>query len=251
LFYSGGVARLDDIHVIWRQTKIVSEGIGGEPGGAIVISPDFKYLFISAGDRQEFTPVQQLSNTVGKIVRIGLDGSIPTDNPFTTTADAAPEIWTLGHRNAYGLAFDANGELWEHEMGPLGGDEFNLLEPGGNYGWPNVSWGDNYDGTPITKPSPNDGYVAPAYYWTPAIAPAGMFFYHGGPFAAWNGEAILGGLQSHGIVRVAVDGKTASEVGRIALGARIRDVTEGPDGNIWVLEDTPTGRVIRLTPVYG
>ncbi|WP_236697363.1 PQQ-dependent sugar dehydrogenase [Sphingomonas sp. Leaf357] len=246
-----GGAQLTDVSVIWRQTpKIVSFPGSGEPGGRLAFSPDGIYLFVTAGDRQEFTPVQSLTNTLGKIIRIYPDGSIPSDNPYVGRGDALPEIWTLGHRNAYGLAFDAAGQLWENEMGPMGGDEFNLIQRTGNYGWPNVSYGDNYGGAPLPKPATGDGYAASAVWWTPVIAPSGMIFYTGTTFGDWRGDAIISGLQSKGLVRVRVTGTTASEVQRIDLGARIRSVTQGPDGALWVLEDQPSGRLLKLTPVF-
>lgn len=248
---ANGGAQLVDAAVIWRQTpKIVSFPGSGEPGGRMAFSPDGTYLFVTAGDRQEFEPVQSLANTLGKIIRIYPDGSVPSDNPYVGRIDALPEIWTLGHRNPYGLAFDAVGQLWENEMGPMGGDEFNLIQRTGNYGWPNVSYGDNYGGAPITKPAGGDGYAASAYWWTPVIAPSGMIFYAGTMFGDWCGDAIISGLQSKGLVRVRVTGATASEVQRIDLGARIRSVTQGPDGAIWVLEDQPGGRLLKLTPVF-
>lgn len=247
---ASGLPSISDATVIWRQVpKIVSHPGSGEPGGRMTFSPDGRYLFIAAGDRQEFEPVQSLENTLGKIVRIYPDGTIPADNPFVGTSGAQPEIWTLGHRNPYGLAFDAAGQLWEHEMGPKGGDEFNLIQRGSNYGWPNVSYGDNYVGPLITKPAPGDGFAASAYWWTPVIAPSGLIFYSGDMFADWRGDAIISGLQSKGLVRVRVSGESAAEVQRLDFGQRIRSVTQAPDGAIWVLEDQPSGRLLRLTPL--
>jgi glucose/arabinose dehydrogenase len=236
---------LTGLSVIWRATPATT---GGQLGARLAFSPDGKYLFVSTGERQQGTPAQDLSGTLGKIVRLYPDGSVPPGNPFAGTAGARPEIWTLGHRNPYGLAFDATGRLWEHEMGPMGGDELNLIEPGKNYGWPNVSNGSNYDGTDIPDHKPGDGYQAPAISWNPVIAPAGLIFYSGNLFVGWQGQAIIGGLVSQGIVRVRIDGETGSEVQRIGLGARIREVEQGPDGAIWVLEDAPTGRLVKLTP---
>lgn len=235
--------------VIWRQRpKIVSLPGSGEPGGRMAFSPDGTYLYIAAGDRQEFDPAQQYDNTIGKIVRIFPDGTIPADNPFVTRAGALPEIWTLGHRNPYGLTFNAAGQLWSHEQGPLGGDEFNLVQPGNNYGWPNVSYGNNYDGSLISKPAAGDGYAASALFWTPVVAPSGMIFYSGGLFADWRGDAIVSGLQSKGLIRVRTSSSTATEMQRIDLGARIRAIAQAPDGAIWVLEDQPSGRLLKLTP---
>ncbi|HVJ03802.1 MAG TPA: PQQ-dependent sugar dehydrogenase [Sphingomonas sp.] len=237
--------RLGSVTVLWRQTPKVSDT--GQYGGRIAFAPDGK-LFVTAGDRRQVNQVQAMGNTLGKIVRLNDDGSVPADNPFAATAGARPEIWSLGHRNPYGLAFDAAGQLWETEMGPLGGDEFNLIVRGGNYGWPNVSNGSNYDGSPIPDHAPGDGYVAPLTWWTPVIAPGGMAIYTGNLFADWRGDAIIAGLVSQGLVRVRFTTGSASEVQRIALGRRIREVEQGPDGALWVLEDTATGRLLRLVP---
>jgi glucose/arabinose dehydrogenase len=243
-------SRIVGAKVIWRQVpKIVSyPPSNGEEGGRMAFSPDGRYLFIAAGDREEFQPVQSLANTLGKIVRIFPDGTIPTDNPFATKAGARPDIWTSGQRNPYGLAFNAAGQLWEHEMGPKGGDEFNLIKPRLNYGWPNVSYGDNYVGPLITRPAYGDGYARAAAWWTPVIAPSGMIFYRGDLFSDWNGDAIITGLQWHGLVRVRVTFETATEVQRLPLGHRIRAIAEASDGALWVLEDAPSGRLLRLTP---
>ncbi|MFS0735609.1 PQQ-dependent sugar dehydrogenase [Sphingomonas sp. 1P06PA] len=239
---------LSSSDVIWRQTKVVSFTATGEPGGRIAFSPD-GHLFITAGDRQEFEPVQDLGNTLGKIIRINPDGSIPADNPYVGVEGAKPEIWSLGHRNPYGLVFGDDGVLWENEMGPRGGDELNVVVRGENYGWPNVSYGDHYDGGAIPKPAPGDGFEGSAYWWTPVIAPSGMNFYDGDAFSDWDGDLIISGLQSRGLVIVDVDGTSASEVGRISLGARTRDVVQGPDGSLWVIYDQPDGRLVRLSPL--
>jgi aldose sugar dehydrogenase len=238
-------ARLDNLSVIWRQTPKVSDP--GQYGGRMAFAPDGT-LFVTAGDRRAINLVQDKSTTIGKIIHINDDGSIPAGNPFATTAGAKPEIWTIGHRNPYGLAFDSAGRLWEEEMGPKGGDELNLIRPGLNYGWPNVSNGDNYDGSNIPDHSPGDGYEAPVVFWNPVIAPGGMIFYSGDLFAAWKGDPILAGLVSQGLVRVRLNGTTGAEAQRLALGARIREVEQGPDGAVWVLEDAPTGRLLKLTP---
>lgn len=235
--------------VIWRQApKIVSHPGSGQPGGAMAFSPDGRHLFIAAGDRQEFEPTQSLANTLGKTVRIFPDGSIPGDNPFAGTAGALPEIWGLGHRNPYGLVFNDRGQLWQNEMGPQGGDELNLMTAGSNYGWPKVSYGNHYDGGLIPKPAPGDGFALSALSWTPSIAPSGMMFYTGSLFVGWRGDAIVSGLQSRGLVRVRIDLSAATELLRINLDARIRSVVQGPDGAIWVLEDYPSGRLLKLTP---
>jgi aldose sugar dehydrogenase len=206
-------------------------------------------LFITSGERSQFDPAQDMASTLGKIVRIFPNGDIPSNNPFSKMAGAAPEIWTLGHRNPYGVAFDSEGHLWEHEHGPKGGDEFNLIESGKNYGWPKVTWGNHYDDDPMPKPSPGDGYELPLIDWTPAIAPSGMIIYSGDTLPKLFGRAVIGGLQSEGLVIVRIDGRKAIEEDRINLGERIRDVRQGLNGELWVLEDRPSGRLLRVTVV--
>jgi len=240
-----GAPGLTGLTVVWRASPTTT---GGQPGGRLAFSPDGKYVFVSTGERQQFTPAQDASGTLGKIVRLNLDGTPAAGNPFADTAGAKPEIWTLGHRNPYGLVFASDGRLFESEMGPMGGDEFNLIEPGQNYGWPNVSEGDNYDGTPIPRHSTNPAYTAPLLSWTPVIAPGGMIQYHGSKFVGWTGDFVLAGLVQQGIVRVRVNGGTAAEVARISLGARIREVEEAADGSIWVLQDGSTAKLVQLLP---
>ncbi len=205
-----------------------------------------KTLYVTAGERHQGAPAQDITGTLGKIIRINRDGSIPADNPFVGTSGAKPEIWTLGHRNPYGLVFATDGRLFESEMGPEGGDEFNLIVRGANYGWRVVSEGN--DGAILPRHSTRPDFNAPLVSWTPVIAPGGMIQYTGQRFAGWNGDFVLAGLVGQGLVRVRVTGSTASEVARLALGARIREVEQGPDGAIWLLEDGSTGRLIRLDP---
>ena len=237
-------AALTNLAVIWRATPTTT---GGQLGARLAFSPD-GYLFVASGDRQQGTPAQDLAGTLGKIVRLNPDGTTPAGNPFATTANARPEIWTLGHRNPYGLVFASDGRLFESEMGPMGGDEVNLVTAGRNYGWPNVSEGDNYDGSRIPRHSTNSTYAAPLVSWTPVIAPGGMIQYRGARFTGWTGDFVLAGLVQQGIVRVRLSGATAAEAARIPLGARIREVEEGPDGAIWMLEDGVGGRLVRLDP---
>lgn len=244
---TGGTApQLRDLAVIWRATPATT---GGQLGARLAFAPDGRTLFVTSGERQQGTPAQDLSGTLGKIVRITLDGSAAAGNPFAATAGAKAEIWTLGHRNPYGLVFASDGRLFESEMGPAGGDEFNLIEPGKNYGWPRVSEGDNYDGTPIPRHGTNTAYTAPLVSWTPVIAPAGMIQYRGTAFVGWDGDFLLAGLVQQGLVRVRVSGNSASEVARIGLGARIREVEQGPSGSLWVLRDGAGGALVELTPV--
>ncbi len=240
-----GTPRLDDVTVIWRATPATT---GGQLGARLAFAPDGRTLFISSGERQQGTPAQDLSGTLGKIVRIALDGSPAAGNPFATTAGARAEIWSLGHRNPYGLVFASDGRLFESEMGPAGGDEFNLIEAGRNYGWPRVSEGDNYDGSPIPRHASNTAFTAPLASWTPVIAPGGMIQYRGSAFSGWNGDFLLAGLTQQGLVRVRVTGTTAREMARISLGARIREVEEGPNGSLWVLRDGDSGALVELTP---
>lgn len=240
-----GAPKLDAVTVIWRATPTTT---GGQLGARLAFSPDARYLYVTSGERQQGTPAQDLTGTLGKIIRINLDGTAATGNPFANTAGAKPEIWSLGHRNPYGLVFASDGRLFESEMGPAGGDEFNLIEGGRNYGWPNVSEGDNYDGTPIPRHRTNLGYAAPLFSWNPVIAPGGMIQYHGSRFTGWSGDFILAGLVQQGIVRVRVTGSTATEAARISLGARIREVEEAPDGSIWVLQDGASAKLVQLLP---
>ncbi len=237
--------RLDDVTVIWRATPATT---GGQLGARLAFAPDGRTLFVSSGERQQGTPAQDLSGTLGKIVRINLDGSAAAGNPFATTANARPEIWSLGHRNPYGLVFASDGRLFASEMGPAGGDEFNLIEAGRNYGWPRVSEGDNYDGSRIPRHATNTAFTAPLVSWTPVIAPGGMIQYRGTAFAGWTGDFLLAGLTQQGIVRVRVTGNGASEVARIGLGNRIREVEEGPNGSLWSLRDGDGGALVALTP---
>lgn len=245
---SSGAVSLDNSQVIWRQTPKICTS--GEYGGRMAFSPDGKYLYVTAGGLQEFEPVQSLSNTLGKVVRLHPDGRIPADNPFVATANAKPEIWTLGHRNHYGLIFTPDGKLWSHEHGPKGGDEINQLQAGKNYGWPWVSWGIHYDGGAIPNPKPGDGYEAPTMHWTPAVAPAGFMLYTGNLFGAWKGDAILTGLQSKGLVRVRFDGSSVKEIDRFSINQRARDLAQGRDGALWVLEDAPGGYLLKVTPTF-
>ena len=164
--------RLDGFEVIWRQQPKMSGR--GHYGHRLAFSSDGRYLFISSGERQEFTPAQDMSGNLGKILRLNADGSVPADNPFASRGGVTAQIWTLGHRNPLGLAFDSQGRLWEHEMGPRGGDEVNLIERGRNYGYPIVSNGDHYDGRDIPDHPTRPEFAAPRVWWNPSVSPAGM-----------------------------------------------------------------------------
>jgi glucose/arabinose dehydrogenase len=243
-FDDRGQSFLRDSQVVWRQSpKVTDDGHYGHR-----IAFDLQgYLFISSGDRQKFDPAQDMKGNLGKIVRLHDDGSVPKDNPFYERADITGEIWSLGHRNPLGLAFDNQGRLWSSEMGPLNGDELNLIKRGQNYGYPIVSNGDHYNGKQIANHDTRPEFAAPSAYWDPTIAPAGLIFYSGEQFPNWSGSAFIAGLAPQAIIRVTIDGETAKEVQRFDMGKRIRELELGPDGAIWVLEDQDGGRLLRLS----
>ncbi len=234
-----------DVKVIWRQNPKVTDD--GHYGHRMAFDAD-GYLFISSGDRQKFAPAQQMNGNLGKIVRLTDDGSVPEDNPFFDKGDVTAQIWSLGHRNPMGLAFDPQGRLWNSEMGPLNGDELNLVVKGANYGYPIVSEGDHYSGEKIPNHDTRPEFEAPKVAWVPTIAPGGMIFYSGGKFPQWQGKALLAGLASRALILVEIDGDNASEVARYVMDNRIREVEQGPDGAVWVLEDRDGGRLLKLTP---
>src|SRR5262245_34499739 len=273
-----GTASLDGLEVLWRQ---MPKGRGGQFGAEIAFSPDGQYLFLTVGDRQRMTPAQDPDQELGKILRLTLDGkpapgnpgagktgaaSVPLINPPSDTevAKTAPvvstytfptpnltpaEAWSAGHRTPYGLAFGPDGRLWEGEHGPRGGDELNLIEPGKNYGWPLVSYAVNYNGVPIPSPDTRSDLARPVIYWTPVIAPGSLTFYNADMFPQWKGSAFIGGMATMTLNRITFDAKggaTAAE--RWSVGHRIRDVEVGPDGALWMLEDSVTGGLFRVTP---
>lgn len=231
--------------IVWRQTPKVTGK--GHYSHRLAFSPDGKYLYIASGERQKFTPAQDLSNNLGKIVRLNLDGTPAAGNPFANKGGTSAEIWTYGHRNILGLQFDARGRLWDLEHGPAGGDELNLVKPGLNYGWPLVSDGDHYSGEKIPRHSTRPDLAAPAISWNPVIAPGDFIFYSGKMWPEWKGQALIAGLGSKGLVRVRIDGETAFEEARYPLGKRIRAIREAPDGSLYVLEDGKGGRLLRLS----
>lgn len=218
-------------------------------GNQIAFSPDGEYLYFVMGERFEFDPAQQLDNHWGKVVRIRPDGGVPDDNPFVNRRGAKPEIWSYGHRNIEAMAFQpGSGELYLVEMGPLGGDELNRVVRGDNYGWPVESYGDNYDGTPIPDPAPNSKYHQPVRHWNPVISPSGMMFYTGDAFTEWRGNAFVGGLSSHDLVRLSIGGDEVTEEERFPMPGRIREVETGPDGAIYMLKDAAEGELWRMVP---
>ena len=237
---------VENLQVIWRQAPKVSGR--GHYSHRIAISPDERYLFVASGDRQKMEPAQDLNNTLGTIVRLNLDGSPASGNPFTDRGAPTNQIWSYGHRNTLGLHFDAAGRLWNMEHGPAGGDELNLITAGENYGWPRVSGGDHYDGESIPDNSPDDAYADPVINWTPVIAPGDFIFYEGDLFPRWQGDAIFAGLKTKALIRADMNGTSAREVARYDMGERIREIVNGPDGAIWILEDGDNARLRRLAP---
>jgi len=276
LVRDGSGARLDGLQVIWRDP---AGGEGGQFGAIVAFAPDGKSLFLSSGERQRFTPAQDPSQPLGKILHLTLDGKPAAGNPWagklgaaTVTVTDPPEdteaakhaagrqvkwpgpnltpaeTWTLGHRNPYGLAFAPDGRLWEVEMGPRGGDELNLILPGKNYGWPLVSQGKNYDGVPIPPHSSRPDFVPPKLYWVPSVSPTSLIFYSGSLFPKWKGDALIGSLSGQALLHVRIRGDQATALEQWDMGSRIRFVGQGPDGAIYLLEDGSGGRLLRLTP---
>ena len=243
-----GGGTLEDLQVIWRQKPKKSGQ--GHYGHRLAFAPD-GHLFISSGERQEFTPAQDMQQNLGKILRVKDDGTLPADNPFAEQGGVAAEVWTLGHRNPLGLAFDAQGRLWEHEMGPQGGDELNLIVRGRNYGYPIVSDGDHYGGKDIPDHATRPEFEKPKITWTPVVSPAGMVVYSGAAFPDWRGQILMGGLSGQALLRIAIDGEAPRIAARYDMGQRIREVEQGPDGSVYLLEDGAQGsggRLLELKP---
>ncbi len=244
---SGDAPRLADVERLFEATPYVAGN--GHYSGRIAFSPD-GHLFFTNGERQKFDPAQDKSATLGKVLRLTEDGEPAPGNPLAAQG-FHPAIWSYGHRNLLGIAFDAEGNLWEQEMGPKGGDEVNLILPGRNYGYPLVSNGDHYDGRPIPDHSTRPDLEAPKVSWNPSISPAGLIVYSGDMFPQWRGDLFLGGLSSKALIRVDVEGTQASKGDQWDMGTRIREVEQGPDGAIWLLEDGgrgADGTLMRLTP---
>lgn len=241
-------ASLSDREIIWRQSPKMTGN--GHYSHRMAFSPD-GYLFITSGERQKFTPSQNMAMNLGKVLRVNDDGSVPEDNPFYGNGAVTEQIWTLGHRNPLGIDFDKEGNLWAHEMGPRHGDELNLIERGRNYGYPMVSQGDHYSGVKIPNHEDFPIFNAPQAAWVPAISPAGFIIYDGNKHSDWAGNGFIGGLSSKALVRVTFDkgeeGKwDVQEAERYEWGKRVREVEQDSEGNIYVLEDGDSGRLIKI-----
>jgi glucose/arabinose dehydrogenase len=211
-------------------------------------------LFVTLGDRLTHREAaQDLSVTLGKVVRINADGSIPADNPFVARDGARKEIWSYGHRNVQAAALDGEGRLWTVEHGARGGDELNQPQAGRNYGWPVITYGVDYSGARIGVGTARAGMEQPFYYWDPVIAPSGAVFYRGDKFPDWRGDLLVGSLQPGCLVRLRLaDGRVGLEERyTLDVGRRIRDVRQGPDGLVYLLVDAAEGRLVRLTPPAG
>ena len=279
LTLNGPRPRLENLEVLWRQ---MPKGKGGQAGGQVVFSPDGQSLYMTVGDRQRMVPAQDPSQPVGKILRLTLDGKPfagnpkfgktgaatiplidpPRDTEAAKTAKAVStytfpgpnltpsETWASGFRAPYGLALSPAGELWEVEHGPNGGDELNLIEKGKNYGWPVVSFGKNYNDTPIPSHDSRLEFAKPVLYWVPVIAPGNLMFYRGTKtFPQWDGSGFISGLGTMTLTRITFDGKGGAKTAeRWAVGKRIRDVEQAPDGSLWLLEDANPGALIHVTP---
>jgi glucose/arabinose dehydrogenase len=240
---------LENTQVIWRQQPKV--GGPNHWGSRIVFRPDGT-LFVTLGERFNHSDrAQDLSATLGKVVRINPDGSAPRDNPFVNRAGARPEIWSYGHRNVQAAALHPeSGQLWTVEHGARGGDELNHPEAGKNYGWPVISYGTHYSFLKIGEGTAKQGMEQPVYYWDPVIAPSGMVIYTGDLFSGWKHNFLVGSLTPGGLVRLVMkNGKVAQEERYLGeLRERIRDVQQAPDGSFYLLTDARNGQILRVTP---
>jgi len=274
----GGAPSLQQFQLLWHNP---TGGAGGHFGARIAFARDGKSLFLSAGDRQRFTPAQDPNLPIGKVLHLTLDGKpmmgraderlgaatvIVTDPPEDSEVakraagrrvnwpgpnHTPAETWTLGHRNPLGLAFAPDGRLWATEMGPKGGDELNLIVEGRNYGYPRASNGSNYNGVGIPDHRPGDGFEAPKVWWNPSVSPADLLIYTGSLFPQWRGDALIPALSGQALIRVDIDGARATKADQWDMGKRIRAVDQGPDGAVYLLEDGPGARLLRLTPAQA
>ncbi|MFZ0134504.1 MAG: PQQ-dependent sugar dehydrogenase [Desulfobacterales bacterium] len=236
--------KLASVEKLWvQEPKVTGKG---HYSHRIAFGPDGK-MFITSGDRQKLAPAQDFDGNLGKVLRLNDDGTVPDDNPWIGRGGIAKQFWTVGHRNMLGIDFDADGRLWVHEMGPRHGDELNLIVAGKNYGWPIVSNGDHYSGAPIPDHDTRPEFEAPRTFRVPSIAPSGLVIYDGDMFADWKGDAVIGGLVSRALIHVDLKGNTAEEAERFKWGERVREVEQGPEGALYILEDGSDGRLLKLT----
>jgi aldose sugar dehydrogenase len=242
--------RVDNVQIIFRMQPTLESTM--HAGGRLVFAPDGK-LFVALGERSIMAgrvQARDLKSDFGKIVRIQPDGAVPRDNPFVGRPDARPEIWSSGHRNILAAALDSRNRLWVAEMGPRGGDELNLIEPGKDYGWPTIGYGEEYSGKRIHASTQGPGMEQPVYYWDPVISPSGMVIYSGTLFPEWRGNFFIGGLSRQVLVRLVVQNdRVVGEEWLLAdLNERIREVVQGPDGALYLLTDSPRGRLLKIRP---
>jgi glucose/arabinose dehydrogenase len=246
----GKQPRVEGVQVIFRMMPTLASTM--HAGGRMVFTPDGK-LFVTLGERsipEGRVQARDVRSHFGKIVRINPDGSVPQDNPYLKTEGAKPEIWSVGHRNILSAALDRQNRLWEVEMGPKGGDELNRPEPGKDYGWPTIGYGEEYSGAPIHQSPQGPGMEQPVYYWDPVISPSGMVIYTGELFPEWRDNIFIGGLSSEALVRLMMKNDRVVGEERLLtdLGARIREVVQGPEGALYLLTDDTNGKLLKLTP---
>ncbi|ENU33245.1 PQQ-dependent sugar dehydrogenase [Acinetobacter parvus] len=236
--------KLTDLKTIWQQVPKVSGQ--GHYGHRMMFGPDGK-LWVSSGERQKFDPAQDMQSNLGKVLRLNDDATPVKDNPFIQQGGVTAQIWSLGHRNPLGMAFDPQGQLWVVEMGPKGGDELNRIVKGENYGYPIVSNGDHYSGLPIPDHHTRPEFKAPEIDWTPVISPSSLMIYTGNQFPLWQQKALIGGLSSEAIIVVDLNAKPVKEVQRLEMKQRIRGLHQAQDGSIWVIEDGPKAKLLKLS----
>jgi glucose/arabinose dehydrogenase len=243
LILGSGQPRIEGFKVIWRQTPKVTGS--GHFSHRIVFAPDGS-MFVSSGDRQKMQPAQDLGSDLGKIFHLNDEGQAKAGGPFASRGGRAVAYYSYGHRNVLGLAFAPDGRLWETEMGPQGGDELNLIEPGKNYGWPVASYGSHYGDEDIPDDHKGKGFVEPKLWWNPSISPGGLLIYSGDLFKGWKGDALIPALSGMALIRADIDGDKARKADQWQMDQRIRAVDQGPRGEIYLLEDE--GRLLRLEP---